>query len=108
MTEVAIVSTARTPIGKAPNDPQGPGKGYRFKDASLSSDGTRKLLYKGGGVGQSKAMLIARGPALPTGLPAALQSSTEATVQLRSSDGLCLTANLTDITQQDATTFKAK
>ena len=42
------------PIGKAPNDPSGPGKGYKYKDGSLAADGVLKLLYKGGDAGSSR------------------------------------------------------
>lgn len=95
-------------IGKAPNDPLGPGRGYRFKDGSLASDGILKVLYKGGEAGRSKAIVIGKGPGLPTGLPAALQFSSQATVQLRSSDGLCLSVDLSEIRAQEPTFFKAK
>jgi hypothetical protein len=95
-------------IGRAPNDPQGPGKGYRYKDAGLATDGILKILYKGGDAGKSKAIVIGKGPGLPTGLAAALQLSSQATVQLRSSDGLCLTVDLSEITQQDSSSFRAK
>ena len=95
-------------IGRAPNDPQGPGKGYRYKDASLASDGILKILYKGGTAGQSKAMVIGKGAGLPAGLAAALQSASQVTVQLRSSDGLCLSVSLSEITRQDSAFFRAK
>jgi hypothetical protein len=96
------------PVGKAPNHPQGPGKGYKYKDGSLASDGILKVLYKGGDAGKSKAIVIGKGAGLPTGLPAALQFSSQATVQLRSSDGLCLSVGLSEIKQQEPTFFKAK
>jgi hypothetical protein len=95
-------------IGPPPNDPRGPGKGYRYRDALLASAGVLKLLYKGGDAGKSKALLVGKGPSLPTAIPAALQLSSQVTVQLRSSDGLCLTAELDQITQQSATVFRAK
>ncbi|MGH7787219.1 MAG: choice-of-anchor V domain-containing protein [Candidatus Binatia bacterium] len=95
-------------IGKAPNDPEGPGKGYRYKDGALAADGILKLLYKGGDVGQSKVIVIGKGAGLPGGIPAALQSATQATVQLRSSDGLCLSVALGEITHQEPSFFRAK
>jgi hypothetical protein len=96
------------PIGKAPNDPQGPGTGYRYKDGGLAADGVRKILYKGGSAGKSKAIVIGKGSNLPSGVAAALQTTTQATVQLRSSDGICLSVVLTDIAKQDPALFKAK
>jgi hypothetical protein len=50
----------------------------------------------------------AQGPALPLGIPAALQTSAQATIQLRSSDGECLSATVSEIKKQEADFFKAK
>jgi hypothetical protein len=95
-------------IGNAPNDPNGPGKGYAYKDTNASTDGVQKLLYKGGELGKPKVIVKAKGSNLPLGIPAALQTSTQATIQLRSSDGECLSATVTDIKKQEAGFFKAK
>jgi hypothetical protein len=85
------------------------GKGYKYKDGTLSSDGVSLILIKGGAAGQSKALVKAGGSNLPGGITAALQSSTNATVQLRGSDATqCLSVTLTDIKKQDSNTFKAK
>ncbi|MDX2168186.1 MAG: choice-of-anchor V domain-containing protein [Deltaproteobacteria bacterium] len=94
------------PIGRAPDDPQGPGSGYKYKDSGLGADGVRKLLYKGGD--SAKLILVGRGASLPGGIPAALQSTASVTVQLRSSDAACLSVDLLDIRNQDASFFKAK
>lgn len=96
------------PIGNAPNDPQGAGKGYRYNDVDITSDGVRKILYKGGDAGRSKVVLIGKGSGLPLTLPSALQSSDQTTVQLRSSDGLCLSVQLNEVSKQEPTFFKAK
>jgi hypothetical protein len=95
-------------IGNAPNDPNGPGKGYAYKDTNADTDGLQKLLYKSGEAGKPKAIVKAKGPSLPLGIPAALQSSAQATIQLRSSDGECLSATVTDIKKQEAGFFKGK
>lgn len=92
------------PIGKDPPD----GKGYKYKDAALAADGVLKLLYKGGAAGKSKVIVTGKGPLLPHGIPAALQSTTFATVQLRSSDGICLSGAVDNIKKQQPTFFKAK
>jgi hypothetical protein len=97
-----------SPIGHAPNDPAGPGSGYKYKDGALSADGVLKLLYKGGDAGKSKLIMVGRGSGLPDGIPAALQSATQVTVQFRSSDAECLSVDLLDIVTQDASSFKAK
>ncbi len=95
-------------IGKAPNDPSGPGAGYRYKDKALASDGVLKVLYKGGDAGKSKALLVGKGSSLPPGVAAALQASEQVTVQLRSSDGICLSVDLAEIKKQELFYFKAK
>lgn len=95
------------PIGHAPNDPRGPGKGYRYKDLALSADGVRKILYKGGSAGSSKALVIGKGGNVPSTIAPALQSSASATIQLRSSDGVCLSLTLSDIVKSEAAFFKA-
>lgn len=96
------------PIGHAPNDPGGPGKGYRYKDLALSADGVRKILYKGGSAGASKALVIGKGGDVPSTIAPALQSSSAATIQLRSSDGACLSLGLNEIVKSEPGFFKAK
>jgi hypothetical protein len=96
------------PIGRAPNDPSGPGKGYRYKDIAVSADGVRKILYKGGSAGTSKALVIGKGVGVPATIAPALQSSGSATLQLRSNDGVCLSITLGDIVKSEAAFFKAK
>lgn len=88
-------------------DPPG-GKGYKYLDAALASDGVLKILYKGGGAGKSKAIVKGKGPNLPDGIPAALLTSAFATVQLRANDGICLSVTVDDIKKQTAGAFKAK
>jgi hypothetical protein len=53
-------------------------------------------------------ILSAKGPSVPVGLPAALQATAALTLQLRSSDGICLSIDLTDIGKQEAAFFKAR
>lgn len=96
------------PVGHAPNDPRGPGKGYRYRDRDLTADGVLSLIYRGGDAGRSQVVVNGKGSALPAGIPAALAAASAVTVQLRSSDGLCLSINLDEIQTQDATTFKAR
>jgi hypothetical protein len=91
-------------LGGAPG-----GTGFKYKDGTLSSDGVSLILVKGGAAGQSKALVKAGGSSLPGGITAALQSSTNATVQLRGSDATqCLSVTLTNIKKQGADNFKAK
>lgn len=91
-------------LGGTPPD----GKGYAFKDKTGTSAGVQKILMKAGSAGKSKALLKAKGASIPAGIASALQSSTTATIQLRTSDGVCLSHVLTDITEASADRFKAK
>lgn len=95
-------------IGHAPNDPRGPGKGYRYRDRDAAADGVVTLVYRGGTAGRSQLVVTGKGASLPAGIPAALASTSSVTAQLRSSDGLCLSIDLDDIQTHDATTFKAR
>ena len=75
---------------------------------AAATDGLQKLLFKGADAGKSKAIVKAKGPNLPLGIPAALQTSAQATIQLRASDGECLSATLGDVIKQTSDSFKAK
>jgi hypothetical protein len=70
------------------------GKGYKYKDSAAVADGVSRILYKAGGLGRSTALVKGKGSTIPTGIPAALQTSTSATMQLRASDGICLSLSL--------------
>jgi hypothetical protein len=96
------------PIGHAPNDPRGPGKGYRYRDRTLAADGVLSLVYRGGDAGRSQVVVTGKGSSLPSGIPAALATTSQVTVQFRSSDGLCLSIDLDEIQAQDSNSFKAK
>jgi hypothetical protein len=96
------------PIGRAPNHPRGPGKGYRYRDRALDADGVLTIVYRGGPAGRSQAILVGKGSGLPAGIPAALGATSRVTVQLRSSDGACLSIELDEIQAQDPTSFKAR
>lgn len=91
-------------VGKEPPD----GKGYKYKDKTATSDGVKKIIYKGGEQDKSKAVVIGKGGAIPAGIPAALQSSANVTLQLRASDGQCLSVTVGDVKKNDPDFFKAK
>src|SRR5262249_3996019 len=58
------------------------GKGYKFNDPTLSSDGVRKMLLKGGSFGSAKFVLKAtnKSATLELGTAAALNGATDAQV----------------------------
>jgi hypothetical protein len=85
------------------------GKGYKYRDGTLAASGVSQILFKGGAAGESKALLKGSGSGLPTGITAALQSATSATVQLIGNGApKCLSVNLTQIKKHEADSFKAK
>ncbi len=91
-------------VGKDPPD----GKGYRYKDKDLASDGILKLLWKAGAAGKSKAIIKGKGSGL-TPVAAALQSTGFVTMQLHASDGpTCIESSMFGVRKQDADFFKAK
>ncbi len=91
-------------ISKDPPD----GKGYKFKEKDGNSNGVIKILLKGGDAGKSKALVKGKGANLASGVPALLTSTTSATIQLRASDGVCISVDVTDIKKSDPDFFKAK
>jgi cysteine-rich repeat protein len=91
-------------VGKAPPA----GKGYKYKDNDAGADGVQKVQYKGGDAGKSKVLVKGRGPNLPSGMAVALQGSAFASVQLRASDGICLSGSVDEVSKQESDFFKAK
>ncbi len=98
------------------------GKGYKFKDKGLTSDGVLLALMKGGGPGKSKILVKTKNSegTMPTGIAAALQagvpSGSSAMVQFIP-DGepgglpagtVCLEMELADVKKNDGVKFKAK
>lgn len=75
-------------------------KGYAYKD-SKAETGIQRLWYRSGKDGHSRLIVKGRGPNIQSGLPAALASSEEVTVQVRSSDAQCLSVTLDDVRKSD-------
>jgi cysteine-rich repeat protein len=91
-------------LGGEPPD----GKGYLYKDSLLASDGVQKILAKGGDDGRSKALVKGAGSG-PLGVPVALLTSANATIQFRGSNASqCLSVTLGEIKKQESGLFKAK
>jgi hypothetical protein len=88
-------------------------KGFKYTDKTASADGISKITGKGGD--PTKGQIQAQGQnnaskgqtALPTGIAAALQNNTQATVQILTSDASCFGATFTHVTEADGLEFKA-
>ncbi len=95
------------PIGGAPPD----GKGFLLKDKAASAGGTKLLKLAGGKAGKTQVRLVAsnQSGALPTGVAAALASSSGGvTVQLATSDADCFSRTFTEVTKRAPDRFQAK
>jgi hypothetical protein len=97
------------PCWKAVSD-----KGYKFKDKATASDGVKKILGKGGDAEKGKVIVKAKNTEkkgqtnLPTGIAAALNESTQATVQVITSDASCFSMVASQVKKDDGVIYKAK
>jgi cysteine-rich repeat protein len=74
--------------------------GYAYKDKATAADGIAKFGYGAGDVGKSFAHAAAANNAAKgqqTGIAAALSGNTHPTIQLVTSNGLCLGATMTNV-----------
>lgn len=96
------------PCYKASSD-----KGYKYSDKLAAADGVHKKTLTGGDAGKGKVTVNGKNDAakgltsLPTGIATLLQSNTQATVQLLTSDASCFGATVTQVKTADGVQFKA-
>jgi len=87
-------------------------KGYKYADKLAAADGITKLQGTSGDAGKGKVQAKGQNKAskgltaLPTGIAAALQNNTQATVQIVTSDGACFSAVVDDVKTADGLQFK--
>ena len=90
------------------------GKGYQYADKTASADGITKISGKSGEPNKGKVDAKGQNNAskgqtsLPTGIAAALQANSQATVQILTSDASCFGATMTKVTKADGLQFKAE
>jgi hypothetical protein len=103
------VERAGAMCGDAPCWSTVSGKGYKYRDKSTATDGILKINAFGGNPGKGKVVVVGKNKAstLPTGVAAALQNQTSATVQVLTSDAACFGATLTHVKRADGALFKA-
>lgn len=88
-------------------------KGYKYGDKSTSANGIAKIVAAGGDSGKGKVVAEGKNSpsmgqtSLPTGIAAALESNTEATVQVVTSDAGCFGVTVSDVKKADGVTFSA-
>jgi len=89
-------------------------KGYLYKDKGTTTDGIKKLGFTSGAAGKGKADSIGKNnagkgqTALPTGVASALSGNTAATIQMITSDGLCVGATMNEVKIDDGFRYTAR
>ena len=87
---------------------------FGYKDKAAASDGIAKISYGAGDPGKGKAGASgannsAKGQSsLPTGLVGMLSGNLNPTIQLVTSDGLCIGSTMTEVTRDDSAQYKAR
>ena len=90
------------------------GKGFAYKDPSAQASGVSELKAKGGKAGKGSVTVKGKNDpkkgltSLPTGGAAALAGSTQAAIQLVTSDAGCFEVQLPRVKKADGTRFEAK
>lgn len=108
LVDRAADTCAGKPCWKASKD-----TGWQYQDKNASSDGVTKMKLAGGVAGKSQIQLQAANNAkkgqlaMPTGIAAALQASTSATLQVLASDAQCFGVTVAQIKKQEANAFTA-
>ena len=89
-------------------------QGLAYKDKMASADGVIKIGFVGGVAGKGKASAQGKNNAskglvsLPTGLSAALTGNMSPTIELVTSDGLCVGATMNRVVKDAAQQYKAQ
>lgn len=104
---VYTVARAGQTCGNAPCWAAVSDKGYKYKDKSATADGITTMKLSGGDSGKGKIKIKGKGANLPSGIAAALQSQTAATVQILSGDASCFGVALTTVKKADGVAFSA-
>ena len=89
-------------------------QGLAYQDKPASAAGIVKLAFKGGDAGKGQASAQGKNDSkksftsLPTGLVTALTGNTTPTIQLVTSDGLCVGAKMNKVGKDDGLQYKAQ
>jgi hypothetical protein len=90
------------------------GKGWAYKDPDADASGVRKITATSGPAGKGTLQVqagnnTAKGQdEMPVGIAAMLEAASSATVQVRTSDGLCYGALLSTVKTADGVVFQGK
>lgn len=107
------VDRAQEDCGSKPCWREIAGKGFRYHDSHATAHGVRRITVKSGGAANGKVLVKARNrrsagqSSLPTGIAAALQGDSEATVQVVTSDAACFELTSTHVKRADGEVFRA-
>jgi hypothetical protein len=109
-----IVDRAGKTCGTKPCWKQTGKQGLAYKDKMASAAGVAKLAFVGGAAGKGKASAQGKNDAakgltsLPTGLSAKLTGNTSPTIELVTSDGLCVGATMNTVGKDDGLQYRAQ
>lgn len=90
------------------------GTGYTYRDSAASVEGVASLSFLGGAAGTPRAALDAKNnrskgyERMPTGLAAALSGQKHPTVQLVTDSGLCASATMGTVKQDNGLQYQAR
>ncbi len=89
-------------------------QGLAYQDKMASAAGITKIAFSGGAAGKGKARAQGKNDAakgltsLPTGLAAALAGNTSPTIELVTSNGLCVGATMNTVSKDNGQQYKAQ
>ncbi|HEV7733659.1 MAG TPA: hypothetical protein VGR62_15940 [Candidatus Binatia bacterium] len=85
------------------------GKGFKYGDKVTTADGILKMSVSGGDAGKGKVVVVGKNSSatMPTGIAALMQSSSNATVQVVTSDAACFGMTLPLVKKADGLIFNA-
>jgi hypothetical protein len=90
-----------------------PGGRFEYRDPDATAHGVRRITAKSGGTGRGKVRVMGRNKPskgqyfLPTGIAAALQGQSQATVQVVTSDAACFELTTDHVGRADGKVFRA-
>jgi hypothetical protein len=114
LVQETIVDRAAQTCGAKPCWKTTGTQGLAYADELASDDGITKLQFVGGAADKGKAQAQGKNDApkgltsLPTGLAAALAGNTQPTIQLVTTDGLCVGATMNKVGKDDGLQYKAQ
>lgn len=109
-----VVDRAGQTCGKKPCWKATGKQGLAYQDKTAAADGVTKLQFVGGAAAKGKASAqgkndVAKGLThLPTGIASALSGNTAPTIEMITSDGLCIGATMNKVGKDEGGQYNAQ